>query len=177
MAPFLVPLIAGGLDLLAKAVTNKGKDWLKEKTGIDVETASLSNEDLMKLKQFEMDHEEELLKIGMEQRQIEIDLEKAYLKDVDSARSMQVAALQQTDTFSKRFLYYFALGWSTIAALYIFGITFLPIPENSVRFADTILGVLLGTIIAQIVSFFFGSSKSSQDKDKVVAELSGRISK
>jgi multisubunit Na+/H+ antiporter MnhE subunit len=48
--------------------------------------------------------------------------------------------------------------------VYICAITFLTIPENSVRFADTILGFLLGTIVATILQFFFGSSKSSKDK-------------
>jgi len=177
MAPFLVPLIASGMDILAKAVTSKGKDWLEEKTGIDLEKASLSEADLMKLKQFEMEHEEEFQKISLDSRKLDAELEKAYLADVNSARNMQVEALKQNDLFSKRFLYYFAIAWSAITATYIFGITFLTVPETSVRFADTILGVLMGTIIAQIVNFFFGSSKSSQDKNQVIAEISARSDK
>lgn len=53
-----------------------------------------------------------------------------------------------------------AAFWSTFAALYIAGITFLPIPKDNVRFADTILGFLLGTAITTIITWYFGSAKS-----------------
>jgi hypothetical protein len=85
-------------------------------------------------------------------------------KDRDGARHMQEIALAQDDVFSKRFIYYLAAFWSIFAVVYICAITFLTIPETSVRFADTILGFLLGTIVATILQFFFGSSKSSKDK-------------
>jgi hypothetical protein len=85
-------------------------------------------------------------------------------KDRDGARHMQEVALAQDDVFSKRFIYYLAAFWSIFAVVYICAITFAPIPETSVRFADTILGFLLGTIVATILQFFFGSSKSSKDK-------------
>lgn len=178
MAPFLVPLIAGGMDLLAKAVTKKGKEWLQEKTGVELaDNANLSDGDMLKLKQFEMEHEEELLNIALENKRLDVSLEKAYLADTGSARDMQMTALNQDDLFSKRFLYYFAIGWSIIATVFIFGITFWPVPETSVRFADTILGFLLGTIVAQIIAFFFGSSRSSKEKDDVVAALTKGVSK
>jgi hypothetical protein len=77
---------------------------------------------------------------------------------------MQEVALQQEDPFAKRFIYYLATFWSACAALYIAFITFGSIPASNVRFADTILGFILGTVIASIMNYFFGSSKSSRDK-------------
>lgn len=104
------------------------------------------------------------------QKLAELDMEYAKLEaaDRDSARKMQMAALSQDDVFSKRFIYYYASFWSICAAFYIGFITFGQIPESNVRFADTILGFLLGTVIATIMQFFFGSSKSSKDKTEAM---------
>ena len=58
-----------------------------------------------------------------------------------------------------------------IAVVVIFFITFGNIPSDNVRFADTILGFLLGTIIATIINFFLGSSKGSADKSEIINKL------
>lgn len=167
----LAPLLAQGLSLVGNAVMAKGKDWLQEKTGVDVSKASLSDEDFLKLKQFEMEHQEELIRLRQEDDKLSVEIEKAYLADTQSARQMQTAALSQSDLFSKRFIYYFAMFWAVAAAIYIGFITFAPIPEANIRFADTILGFLLGTIVSQLISFFYGSSRSSQSKDKLIKSV------
>ncbi len=64
------------------------------------------------------------------------------------------------------FSYYLAGFWSVGAATYIVFITFGTIPEANVRFADTILGFLLGTVVATIINFYFGSSEGSKKKDE-----------
>lgn len=92
-------------------------------------------------------------------------------QDRENARAMQQTALGQEDKFSKRFVYYFAAAWSVFAMAYLLLITLVDIPAENQRFADTILGFLLGTIIAGIVQFFFGSSKGSQSKDSSLAGL------
>jgi hypothetical protein len=171
MAPFLVGLIGQGLNLLSNAVMSKGKDWIEEKTGIDVSKASLSQEELVKLRQFEMEHEEELRLIQQGDDKLSAEIEMAYLKDVDSARQMQVSALSQDDLFSKRFVYYLAIFWSLTAALFIGFVTFTTIPEQNIRFADTIIGFLLGTIISTIMGYFYGTSKSSQNKDELIRQV------
>ena len=101
---------------------------------------------------------------GQKLRELEFEYAKLDAANAADARQMQVAALAQDDKFSKHFIYYFATFWSFSAALYIGFITFGPIPAANVRFADTILGFILGTVIASIMNFFFGSSKSSRDK-------------
>jgi len=95
----------------------------------------------------------------------------ALVADQNRKSAMQTAALAQTDVFSKRFVYYFASFWSLCAALYIACITFGTIPAANIRFADTILGFLLGTVVATIFNFFYGTSKSSQDKTDKSAEM------
>ena len=94
-------------------------------------------------------------------RELEHEKFKAVLADRADARAMQTAALNQSDVFSKRFVYYLAAFWSTFAVVYIACVTFLDIPEENVRFADTILGFLLGTVIATIMNFFLGASDTT----------------
>lgn len=102
-------------------------------------------------------------------------LDEIYLADKKDARDMQKEALRQEDTFSKRFVYYLASAWSIFAMVYLIGITFFIVPESAVRFADTTLGFLLGTIISGIIQFFFGSSKGSKDKNEITTELLKKV--
>ena len=74
-------------------------------------------------------------------RQMDFDYAKLEQQDRASAREMQIAALAQSDVFSKRFVYYLATFWSVFAVIYILVITLANIPEKNVRFADTILAV------------------------------------
>jgi hypothetical protein len=149
MAPLLAgilnTLVTNNLPKLAQAVVDKGVDYVSEKTGIELKP-DMPVEDLSALREKEFKWAE------LEQ------------KDREGARHMQEVALAQEDVFSKRFIYYYAGFWSLAAVFYIGFITFGQIPEANVRFADTILGFLLGTVIATIMQFFFGSSKSSKDK-------------
>lgn len=101
------------------------------------------------------------------------DLEKAYLADKKSARELQAAALGQDDLFSKRFVYYFAMGWSVFAMVYFGAVTFLKVPEAGVRIADTILGVLIGTILTGLFQFFYGSTARNGKKDDTIQALVG----
>lgn len=73
--------------------------------------------------------------------------------------------MKETSWFYKHFIHIYAIYWSLVSTAYIGAITFIQIPESSVRFADVIIGFLLGTVVSTIIQFFFGSSKSSRDKD------------
>lgn len=166
----LQTLASGGLNLIANAFLAKGKEWVESKTGVDLSKASLSNEEMLKLQQYEMDHEEELLRLKLEDNKVSAELEKAYLADRQDARSMNKEALKSEDKFVRRFIYYLAIFWSIVSCTYIGFITFGAIPPDNVRFADTILGFLLGTAIASILNFFYGSSKGSHDKTEAMSK-------
>lgn len=75
---------------------------------------------------------------------------------------------KEDDIFSKRFMYYFAIGWSLFAMMYATAITFINIPEENIRFADSLMSFMMGTIIATVLNFFFGSSESSKNKTSLL---------
>ena len=100
--------------------------------------------------------------------QIDLDKLKAEYANTADARDMQKVALQQSDIFSKRFPMYLTAFWSFVATVYIGFITFSVIPDKNVRFADTILGFILGTVIATLLNFWFGSSVGSKDKAELL---------
>lgn len=146
-------------DLISEVGLPLVKKGIKSLTGIDIESKELTAEDKQKI----MDSQIEIMKIDFEKLKLEYE-------NTNSARDMQKVALQQDDIFSKRYVYYLATFWSVVAVGYIFLITFISIPEANVRFADTTLGFLLGTIVATIINYFFGSSKSSSDKNQLLKE-------
>jgi hypothetical protein len=98
--------------------------------------------------------------------QIDLETLKVHHANTADARAMQVTALNQSDVFSKRFTMYLTAFWSIAAAIYIGFITFSVIPDKNIRFADTILGFVLGTVLATMLNFWFGSSIGSKEKDK-----------
>jgi ABC-type nitrate/sulfonate/bicarbonate transport system permease component len=58
-----------------------------------------------------------------------------------------------------------AMFWSIIASLFLFGITFGSIPEANIRFADTILGFMLGTIISTIIGYYMGNKHTPHTEE------------
>ena len=115
--------------------------------------------------------DKERLAAENEMEELGIRREEAYLKDTQDARHMQVAALQQDDLFAKRFIYWFAIGWSLFAMGFMVVVTLCVIPEQNLRMVDTILGFLLGTAIAGIFNFFLGTTYRSQKKDDTISNL------
>ena len=118
----------------------------------------------LKIKQALQDYE-------LKKSQQEVDLEKIASDDRRSARDMNITSLQQDDKFVKRFIYVYASVTTFVTFAYIFFITFWTIPETNVRFADTVLGFMLGTLLATIITFFFGSSSGSLAKSQTIEKL------
>jgi hypothetical protein len=110
-------------------------------------------------------------KLTQEEKEIALSLIELDKQDVANARDMQKAALSQDDIFSKRFVYYFSSFWSFIAAALLIGIMFIEIPANNVRLVDTTFGFLLGTVLASMFTYFFGSSAGSAKKDNLIEKL------
>ena len=68
----IAPLLSQGLGMISNAILAKGKEWVEEKTGVKLDQP-LSAEDTLKLRQYEMDHQEELLRLRIEEKKLGID--------------------------------------------------------------------------------------------------------
>ena len=100
---FLAPLLERGLSLIANAVMAKGTEFVKEKTGIDLSKGSITPEEEVKLKQFEMEHEEELLKLRIEEKKLNLDEIKA-LGDIANNENNNVSDRWKSDMTSDSWL-------------------------------------------------------------------------
>lgn len=159
-APGLIRLLSGSDK--AEEVASKVIDVAKAITGTDSGTAAVAaiQADPQKMLDFQ-------LAVSAQK----IEWEQMYLADVQNARAMQVAALTQDDIFSKRFVYYFASAWSLFAMAYFTAVTFIDIAaEGGQRVADTILGVLITSVIGVMFGFFYGSTKGSEAKSAMLAQ-------
>lgn len=76
----------------------------------------------------------------------------------NSLRDIHEELVRKGDKLATHFTYWFAWFWGIISAIYFFSVTFIPLPEAGVNFANIILGFLLGTAVSTIINFFFGAS-------------------
>jgi len=143
-------LLQNNMPKVAQAVVDKGLDYVSDKLGVELKP-DMTPQEVEAARQAAMKHEEFMV--------------EQHVKNTADARDMQKVALQQDDKFSKRFVMYLTIFWSVAAVTYIGFVTFGTIPENNVRFADTILGFLLGTVVATMLNFWLGSSIGSKEKD------------
>lgn len=157
MNPAVMSIVSGlidrGLPKVADAVMEKGVEAVEEKLGIKLKPEDqMTDEDTKSLQEAAMKHEEFMAEND--------------LKNMQGARAMQEKAMDSDDPLVRRFVYYFIAFWSVLCATYIGAITFGNIPESNVRFADTILGFVLGTMVAAMFQFLLGSSLGSRKKDE-----------
>lgn len=153
IASIVSGLISNGLPKVADAVLEKGVDYVQDKLGVELKPeGEMKPEDVSRLKEAAMKHEEFMAEID--------------LKNMQGARDMQLKAMESDDPLVRRFVYYFIGFWSILSSVYIGFITFGHIPDDNIRFADTILGFVLGTMVASMFQFLLGSSIGSRNKDK-----------
>lgn len=157
MLPVIASIVSGliqnNMHKVADAVMDKGVDYVEQKMGIKLKPeGEATKEDYEKWNAEAAKHEEFMAELDEKSRQ--------------RATDMQMKAMESEDPLVRRFLYYFIAAWSIFAIAFIPSLIWLPIPEANVRFADTILGYVLGTIITGMFAFLLGSSQGSRNKDK-----------
>jgi hypothetical protein len=157
MLPIIASIVSGlinnGLPKVADAVIEKGVDYVQDKMGITLKPEGEATK-------------EDYAKIQAEANRHEEFMAENDLKNMQGARAMQEKAMDSDDPLVRRFVYYFVSFWSVLSATYIGCITFVTIPLDNIRFADTILGFVLGTMVASMFQFLLGSSLGSRKKDE-----------
>ena len=102
---------------------------------------------------------------AVQMKQLDVDVTKAQLADVASARQMQIATREWTPSIIAivTFFGFFAtLGWIAAGKM--------PAGTNGSEAFTLLLGSL-GTILTQIVAYYFGSSAGSAKKDETIKRL------
>jgi hypothetical protein len=62
-------------------------------------------------------------------------------------------------------------GLLGVVMLYLFLVTFRTIPPTGIENAKTIVPFLLGSVLGTVVGWKYGTSKSSEDKNKTIADI------
>jgi hypothetical protein len=151
----IAPLLAQGMSLLSNAVLAKGKEWVEAKTGVKLDQP-LSAEDTLKLRQFELEHERELLTLRNEDKRLD-------LADVQGARDMNTRINESANAA------WLAKNIPALLALMVIvaGFALLALTkEPDVRTA--VVGLM-----TLVLGFYFGSSSTSKIKDDTIRSLSG----
>jgi hypothetical protein len=166
LAPILKPLLANGLGLVANAVLVKGKQVIEDKLGVELKP-DMSSEDLAKVQIAAMEHEEELLRLRIEENKLDLAELEVRLKDVDSARDREtaIATSDKAPLLNKIVTPVLALSILFLTFI-LFGVVMFdntPVEASRKDILIYVLGVL-SAIATQIVSYYFGSSQGSKDK-------------
>ncbi len=149
----IAPLLAQGLGLLGNAVLAKGKEWLQEQTGVDL-SQPLSAEDVAKLRQFEMEHEEELMRLRIEDKRLDY-------ADTQSARDMNTRINEAADasTLAKNIP-------AILAVIVVVAGFILLATTNEADVRTAVVGLM-----TLVLGFYFGSSSTSKLKDDTIQTL------
>ena len=73
-----------------------------------------------------------------------------------------------------KFVNILTMVWTLFSMVYLSAVTFFVVPDGNNRNVDLILGFLIGTAISSLLSFHFGSSRSSVQKEKFIEGLKQR---
>ena len=172
LAPILQPLLANGLSLVANAVLAKGKKVVEDKLGVELKP-DMSPEDLARIQIAQMEHEEELMRLRLEEDKLDLAELEMRLKDTGAAREREVAIAtsDKAPLLNKVVTPVLALS-ILLLTLILFGVVMFdntPVESSRKDILIYILGVL-SAISTQIVSYYFGSSQGSKEKSEQLKE-------
>jgi len=136
-----------GLGMIGNAVLKKGKKEVEERLGVTLDEDP-TPEQVQKMKLAAVNHYEFLVEAA--------NADRANARD-----SMNRSKVNQY------FIHGLATFWSLASIAFVFGVVFTEIPQENVRFADTIIGFVLGTIIATIIGFYYGASNPPEQPEEI----------
>lgn len=170
MMPIIQSLLSNGLGLVANAVMAKGQQFVEDKLGVKL-APNMTPEQVAELKIKEMEHEEELMRLRLEEGKLGLEELGIRIKDVGSARDreVQIATNKDAPLLNKIVTPLLALSLLLITFV-LFGVVMFqsdPVDSSRKDILIYILGVL-SAISTQIVSYYFGSSQGSKDKSEAL---------
>lgn len=166
LSAILKPLLGSGLNLVANAVLAKGKDYVERKLGVELKP-DMTADEIIRLKTAEMEHEEELLRLKIEDDKLDLQELELFLKDTGSAREreVQISTSDKAPLINKIVTPVLALAILVLTFI-LFGVVMFddePVEPTRKDILIYILGVL-SAIATQVISYYFGSSQGSKEK-------------
>ena len=175
LAPAILSfLVKNGLGSVANAVAQEGFDWLKDKTGIDLSTATeeskLSEDNLLKLKQFQLENEDKLRQYDLEKDKIEQQYFQQEVADRQSARERDTAIVKAGQ------VNYTSGVLIAICVLFLgIGFYFTVSAGDLNEWAKGSITLLLGRFLGyldNIYAFEYGTTRNNRSKDETIKNLS-----
>jgi hypothetical protein len=173
LAAIVKPLLGNGLNLVGNAVLAKGKDWVEQKLGVELKP-DMTPDEIIRLKQAEMEHEQELLKLKLESDKLGLQQLDMYLEDVDSARNREMTIATSKDAPILNKIVTPVLAITIIALTFVlFGIVMFDSSPVEASRKDILIYVLgaLTAIATQVIAYYFGSSVGSKEKSEELKRL------
>ncbi|WP_066627505.1 hypothetical protein [Labilibacter marinus] len=182
-SPLKKILLSKGLPLLANVLTGGAASpiigLVKNIVGVDsddpqeLEKAINENPEVVaRLKEFEMNQKVELEKLALQSAQLELEETKAYLGDRQGARDREVEMMKAT---GKR-------DWMLMTLAGVVVVGFFVLIGFAIKDPDGFdtngpVNQLFGALVAgfsMVLSYFFGSSKGSADKNVTIANQANK---
>ncbi len=170
-------LATKGLPLLANALTGGAAGTVLNLVGgvlglggddsDAIEKAIANNPDaIIKLKELEMTHKEELQRIALEQARLDMKHDQAFLQDKDSARNREIELTKST---GKRDTNLYVLAWTVVGAFFILTAVLIyhPLDNSATGYINQLFGAM-ATGFGLVLSYFFGSSRGSATKQAML---------
>ncbi len=164
----IAPLLAQGLSLIGNAVMAKGQEWVEQKTGVKIQP-NMSEQDILALRRYEMQHEEELLRLRIEDNKLDLETFREEVKDRGSARDRDIEFIKRGMTNNRANLMFF------LAVVMVGAMVWIVWKDQSINeYVKGIFTLVLGRFLGyvdNISSFEFGKTRVSKEKDETIKQL------
>lgn len=114
--------------------------------------------------------------LDVQREEFEKELFSLEIQDRDSARKMQIAALQQDSWLAKHFMYLLAAFIILSATAIGIMMFFVEFPDENRRLIEMFADIYLFAGALMVLQFFFGSSKGSSDKNHIISQAKSILS-
>lgn len=172
LAPILGKLAENGLNLLAGAITAKGKDVIEKTLGVDIDQEIQTEAGRIKLRELEITHEAMLLEAAQKEAETRLKDKELDIQNTANAQGMntKIQESQNASRIAKEGPYY--LDFLVVGAtLFLAGLLLFngvpPVNKELVYMAFGSLVTMCGTIL----NFHRGSSAGSKASSEVIREL------
>ncbi len=169
MAPLIAALVKFGFSTIAGAVASKGKEYVQEKLGVNLDDALGTEQGRIQLKSMEMQHQEFLVNAAQASEVRDLEYFKQEVVDRSAARLRDSEFIKQ-GLQNWRAHVMFAIAVAVVCWLVWLVWKTPDLPEYTKGIFTLLLGRFTG-YLDNIYNFEFGTTRSSRQKDNTIERL------